>query len=178
MARNGRDNSSETPKTRVRKAPDQTTVLGSQFDLIELSREPVFAWDWDLGIIEWNAGAEGQYGFTRSEALGKNSHELLASKHPVSLSRFLKKLAADGYWAGEVRHTTKDGKELIIDSRQQIIAREGRKIVIESNRDISERRAGESQIAILIIIGDLIRTINDPDELLYATAKTVGAYFN
>jgi PAS domain S-box-containing protein len=143
-----------------------------------LSHEAVFAWDWDLGIIEWNAGAERQYGFTRAEALSKNSHELLASKHPVSLRRFLKKLATDGYWAGEVRHTTKDGKELIVDSRQQVISRDGRKIVIESNRDISERRAGESQIAILIVIGDLIRTINDPDELLYATAKTVGVYFN
>ena len=55
-------------------------------------------------------------------------------------SGYFEKTCPDGYWAGEVRHTTKDGKELIIDSRQQIIARDGRKIVIESNRDISERR--------------------------------------
>ena len=178
MATPGKDKSSEAEKTRAAKIEDPAGALATQLDLIALSHEPVFAWDWDLGIVDWNAGAERQYGFTRAEALGKNSHELLASKYPVSLRRFLKKLAADGYWAGEVRHATKDGTELIIDSRQQIIGKNGRRIVVESNRDISERRAAEGQIAILIIIGDLIRTISDPNDLLYETAKTVGVYFN
>lgn len=178
MATRGKDKSPEAVRSSTAKVEEPVGAFASQLDLISLSHEPVFAWDWDLGIIDWNAGAERQYGFTRADALGKNSHELLASKHPVSISRFLKKLAADGYWRGEVRHTTKDGTELIVDSRQQIIARNGRKIVVESDRDISERRAAESQIAILIIIGDLIRTINDPNDLLYETAKTVGVYFN
>lgn len=157
---------------------DVNNNRGWQSALIDLSFEPIFAWDWDEGIIEWNSGAEIQYGYARDEVLGKNSHELLATKHPVSLRRFQKKLAADGHWVGEVRHTTRDGRELVIESRQQIILQDGRRIVVESNRDITERREGEGQRALLIIIGDLIRKINNPDELLYAASKAVGVHFS
>src|ERR1043166_184098 len=178
MARNGSDKITRglpvRSKATARVAP---APLDWQAALIDLSFEPIFAWDWDQGIIAWNAGAERQYGFTRTEVLGKSPHELLATKHPISLRRFLKKLAADGYWIGEIRHITKDGRELIIESRQQVIVQDGRSIVMESNRDITERREGESQVALLVIIGELIRKVNDPEELLYAAAEAVGQYF-
>ncbi|MFN0277543.1 MAG: PAS domain S-box protein [Pyrinomonadaceae bacterium] len=108
----------EFPNTNRESVPGSGTW---QSALIDLSYEPIFVWDWKDGIIEWNAGAERLYGFERSEVLGENGHELLATKHPVSLRRFLKKLATDGYWIGEVRHTTKDGRELIVESRQQVM---------------------------------------------------------
>ena len=149
MSRNGDDKNEDILR--------DTNAQGWKAALIELSFEPIFAWDWSTGILEWNAGAEMQYGYARAEALDKNSHELLATKHPISLRRFLKKLAQDGYWIGEVRHTAKDGRELVIESRQQVIVSGGRKIVVETNRDITERRQNEGQIALLIIIGELIR---------------------
>src|SRR5262249_11277626 len=118
MARNGSDKITRGIPVRSK---DKTGVAPARLDwhaaFIDLSFEPIFAWDWDHGIIAWNAGAEKQYGFTRTEVLGKSPHDLLTTKHPISLRRFLKKLAADGYWIGEVRHTTRDGRELIIESR-------------------------------------------------------------
>ncbi len=182
MARNGSEKLtrgvSVKSKTTATTAPVDAKPLDWQAALIDLSFEPIFAWDWEGGIIEWNAGAEKQYGYSRAEVLGKNSHELLITKHPISLRRFLKKLSSDGYWIGEVRHTTKDGRELIVESRQQVIVQNGRRIVMESNRDITERREGESQVALLVIIGELIRKVNDPEELLFAAAQAVGQYFD
>lgn len=178
MARNGKEN---LPTGTHAQLPTHETVsdaLDWQAALIDLSFEPIFAWDWEKGIIEWNAGAEKQYGFTRSEVIGKNPNELLSTKHPISLRRFLKKLETDGYWIGEVRHMAKDGRELIVESRQQVIVQHGRRVVMESNRDITERRAGEGQVALLIIIGDLIRKITNPEELLFAASKAVGRYFH
>lgn len=179
MARNGKEN--PPADSRAKTTPSETaptTPLDWRSALIDLAFEPILAWDWEKGIIEWNAGAERQYGFERAEVMGKNSHELLATKYPISLRRFLKRLEADGYWIGEVRHTTKDGRELIVESRQQVIVQNGRRLVMESNRDITERREGEGQVALLVIIGDLIRKLTDPEELLFAAAKALGEYFN
>lgn len=176
MARSGKDN----PLERVPTAVDRRSILEAsdwQSALIDLSHEPILVWDWEEGIIKWNTGAERLYGFERAEVLGKSSHDVLATKHPVSLRRFLKKLEADSYWAGEVRHITKDGRELVVESRQQVVELHGRRIVLESNRDITDRRAGEGQVALLIIIGELIDDLNNPSELLFAVSKSVGQYF-
>jgi PAS domain S-box-containing protein len=176
MARNGKDNmlEGERASAELNIGPD---AAGWPSALIELALEPILLWDWDAGIIEWNTGAERQYGFTRAEMLGKTSHEALATKHPISLRRFLKRLDADGYWSGEIRHTTKHGRELIVESRQQVFVLDGRKVVLETNRDITDRRAGEGQVALLIVVGELIAKLGDPGELLYAVSRAVGQYF-
>jgi two-component sensor histidine kinase len=50
-------------------------------------------------------------------------------------------------WTGELIHTTKNGEELIMESRQQLIQdAHGNKIVIETNRDITERKKSEDKI--------------------------------
>ena len=46
-------------------------------------------------------------------------------------------LRNDGYWSGELRHVRKDGREVIVDSRQQLLA-DG--TVLEVNRDVTERK--------------------------------------
>jgi PAS domain S-box-containing protein len=46
-------------------------------------------------------------------------------------------LLNDGYWSGELRHVRKDGRGVIVDSRQQLLA-DG--TVLEVNRDVTERK--------------------------------------
>ncbi|MBV9567083.1 MAG: PAS domain-containing protein, partial [Hyphomicrobiales bacterium] len=36
--------------------------------LVELSHDPIFIWDFDDGIVEWNRGSEELYGYSREEA--------------------------------------------------------------------------------------------------------------
>ena len=86
------------------------------------------------GYWNGNQGAERLYGYTRAEAVGKISHDLLQTSHSVPFDDFLKILRTKGFWSGEVRHVTKDGREVFIESRQQLLESNGRRLVLESAR--------------------------------------------
>ncbi len=117
-----------------------------QARLIELSHEPVIVWDLDGGIVEWNAGAERLYGFSPKEAIGHVSHDLLHTVHPLPLSKLKPLLKSGRSWAGELRHTAKDGREVIVASRQQLIEVDGRQLVLETNRDVTEQQRAEAAL--------------------------------
>jgi PAS domain S-box-containing protein len=105
--------------------------------LVTLSYEPMLAWRLDGSIEFWNAGAERLYGFASDEAIGRSSHSLLQTKFPTEFAEMRSQLRNDGYWSGELRHVRKDGREVIVDSRQQLLA-DG--TVLEVNRDVTERK--------------------------------------
>ena len=105
--------------------------------LVTLSYEPMLAWRLDGPIEFWNAGAERLYGFASDEAIGRSSHSLLQTKFPIEFAEMRSQLRNDGYWSGELRHVRKDGREVIVDSRQQLLA-DG--TVLEVNRDVTERK--------------------------------------
>jgi PAS domain S-box-containing protein len=108
--------------------------------LIELSDEAIFAWDLNDGIVEWNTGCERLYGYSRDEALGRVSHDLLHTVHPLPLEPFVTRLVERGEWSGELHHRTRDGREVIVESRHQVIDIEGGSVVLETNRDVTDRR--------------------------------------
>jgi PAS domain S-box-containing protein len=120
--------------------------------LIDLSDEAIFAWDLEHGIVEWNTGSERLYGYPRGEAIGRISHELLGTIHPGSVDAVLERLSSHREWSGEVRHHTRDGRQLIIESRQQLIRAGGRSLVLETNRDVTARRQAEIALARLAAI--------------------------
>jgi PAS domain S-box-containing protein len=115
--------------------------------LLDISYEAIFSWSFEEGILSWNQGAERLYGYSKEEAVGKISHELLKTKHPQGWDDFMEKLDKYDMWTGELIHTTKNGEELIMESRQQLIQdSHGKNIVIETNRDITERKKSEDKI--------------------------------
>jgi two-component system CheB/CheR fusion protein len=125
--------------------------LGQEQHLVQLSRDPIFVWDFDAGIVDWNRGSEELYGYTREEALGKQKEMLLGTAVPgSSFAELKKKLLQDGSWAGELRQRTKDGKELTVESRLQLQSFDGRRLVLESTRDVTARRAAEQRQHLLI----------------------------
>jgi two-component system CheB/CheR fusion protein len=125
--------------------------LGQEQHLVELSRDPIFVWDFDDGILEWNRGSADLYGYTRAEALGKPKEQLLGTTVPgSSFAELKKKLLQDGSWAGELRQRTKDGKNLIVESRLQLQSFDGRRLVLESTRDVTARRASEERQRLLM----------------------------
>ena len=107
-------------------------------NLLSLSYEPMLAWRLDGAIKFWNAGAERLYGFAPDEAVGRSSHSLLQTKFPIEFTELLSQLRNKHYWSGELRHVCKDGHEVIVDSRMQLI---GDDIVLEVNRNITEVKA-------------------------------------
>lgn len=119
------------------ESAELTTRTERLADLLMVSHEPMFAWKLQGAIQSWNAGAERLYGFAPDEAVGHSSHSLLQTKHPIELAELQSQLLKDRYWAGELRHTCKDGREVIVDSRMQLL---GNDTVLEVNRDVTEVR--------------------------------------
>jgi PAS domain S-box-containing protein len=119
--------------------PQIVTLAGA--NLLRLSFEPMLAWQLDGPIEFWNAGAERLYGFASDEAIGRRSHALLQTKFPIEFADLLSQLQNKHYWSGELRHTCKDGREVIVDSRMQWLS-DG--TVLEVNRDVTERKQIEA----------------------------------
>jgi PAS domain S-box-containing protein len=107
-------------------------------DLLSLSYEPMFVWRLEGAIESWNAGAERLYGFSPDEALGRVSHALLKTRFPIELAELTSRLQNDHFWSGELHHTCNDGREVVVDSRMQLL---GDGTVLEVNRDITEVKA-------------------------------------
>ena len=125
--------------------------LRQQKQLVELSSAPIFVWDFDGGILEWNRGSEALYGYSREEALGKNKPELLATVVPGSSFAELKAtLLRHGSWSGELKHRTKDGRQLTVESRLELASFDDRRLVLESTNDITERKLGEERQQLMI----------------------------
>ncbi len=109
-------------------------------DLLMLSDEAMFAWSLD-GVIEfWNMGAERLYGYAAEEAVGQSSHALLQTKFPVDVGEMRSQLKEERSWSGELHHVCKDGREVFVDSRMQLLGG----TVLEVNRDVSERKEMEA----------------------------------
>ena len=136
-------------------------TLSRQAALIDLSHEPIFVWELDGVILDWNQGSEGLYGFTKTEALGRVSHDLLKTAFPTSLEKHLEILRRDSYWFGELVHVTKDGRTVVVESWQQLIKSNGQSLVLETNRDMTARRQAE----------ELLR---QQRELLQVTLSSIG----
>jgi PAS domain S-box-containing protein len=116
-------------------------ALRKQAELLKLSYDAIIVWQLGGGIESWNIGAELLYGFTEREAMGRVTHELLKTIHPKPWSEIEAELLEKGTWEGELRHRARDGREIIVSARKQIIRdADGTKRVLETNRDITERK--------------------------------------
>jgi PAS domain S-box-containing protein len=135
-----RELQAERELSRVEAAPQSAERLAS---LLTLSYEPMLAWRLNGPIEFWNTGAERLYGFTPEEAIGHSSHALLQTKFPVEFNEFITQLQNERHWSGELRHICKDGREVIVESRLQLLD-DG--TVIEVNRDVTERKQIEADL--------------------------------
>jgi PAS domain S-box-containing protein len=148
---------SEAPEAQAQRAERLASLL-------TLSHEPMFAWRLDGPIEFWNLGAQRLYGYSSNEAVGRNSHALLQTRFPDDFAELRAQLRNQRYWSGELRHVCKDGSEVIVDSRMQLV---GDETVLEANRDVTEAakfRAVFNQSGIFAGIMDLhgyLREVND-----------------
>ena len=122
--------------------------LRQQSHLIDLAHDAILIRDMQGTIRYWNRGAERMYGWTRAEALGRVSHELLRTRFPVPLSRFEADLVSSGSWEGELVNVGRDGAQVVVASRW-IVDRDERgepQSTLEINSDITERKRAEEAL--------------------------------
>lgn len=102
----------------------------------------------DDTIRYWNRGAEKLYGWTRSEATGRNINSLLKTRSPEPLGESKAALMQHGNWEGEVTHVRRDGAEVYVATRSTLQQEtEGKPAIwLEINRDITERKKAEQEL--------------------------------
>ncbi|HTH50964.1 MAG TPA: PAS domain S-box protein, partial [Pyrinomonadaceae bacterium] len=156
---------------------ESENALRLQAMLIDLSVEPILVWKPDGGILEWNKGAEKLYGYTREEAIGRVTHDLLGTRFSRGFDEYFAALNRDGEWSGELTHRTKSGREAVVETRQQILETPAGKVVLETNRDVTEKKYEERRLILLADVGEIIRVTPNDLDLLYRVACAVGSHF-
>ncbi len=127
----------------------QTRRLQEQANLIELAHDTIIVRDMDNRIVFWNHGAEETYGWTKDQAIGQVTHEFLQTLFTASREQVDATLIEQGQWEGELVHSTRDGRRIVVASRQ-VLERDERnqpRAILEINRDITERRRAEEQLS-------------------------------
>jgi PAS domain S-box-containing protein len=130
----------------ARKAAEQQ--IREQALLLDLAHDAISVRDFDGHIKFWNKGAEGLYGWTAAEAVGKTAAQLFCSDALASpLETSEKELLSKGEWNGELHKRTKDGRKVVIDSRWTLLRGENGRpssvLIIEA--DITEKKKLETQ---------------------------------
>jgi PAS domain S-box-containing protein len=130
----------------TRKQNEQ--VLREQADLLNLTHDTIFVRDLNDVIRYWNRGAEERYGWTRDEAVGHVSHDLMQTIFPAPIETINAELLGRGRWEGELRHTKRDGSHVVVASRWSLQRDpDGRPIaILETNNDITGRKRAEDAL--------------------------------
>jgi PAS domain S-box-containing protein len=151
--------------------------LAEQARLLDLSNDAILVRDYAGRIIYWNRGATEIYGFTAEEALGEVTHKLLQTEHSEPLKRILQKLARDGRWSGEIVHTRKDGKRIVVMSRWALDrdAHGKQAHILETNTDITLRKQAEEAAQRLQETSTLLIRGGDVDALYQEILDTAIA---
>jgi len=123
-------------------------ALSEQARLLDLSNDAIFVRDGEDRVTYWNKAATELYGFTREEALGRVTHELLRTLFPAHLGMINEQLHRDGRWDSELVHTRKDGAKVIVISRWVLDRKADGKVlrILETNSDITQQRRAEKAL--------------------------------
>jgi PAS domain S-box-containing protein len=139
--------------TEHKQAEDK---LRSHAALLDQASDAIMVRDLESRVIYINRAAQYMYGLSTEEASGRVSHELLQTRFPVPLTAIELALATKGDWEGELRHTTRQGIEVVVASRWTL-QRDNQgapTAILEINRDITERKHAEEMRERLAAIVD------------------------
>ena len=128
-------------RERTAALEKKTSELIEKAALLDLANDAIFVKEPSGKISYWNEGAERLYGWTKSEAIGRSSHELLHTVFPIPLSE----IESRNKWEGELLHTRRDGTQIVVASRWTTL-RDAAGLPagwLEINTDITTRREAE-----------------------------------
>ncbi len=131
----------ELVRERTLELERNTAQLAYQAELLDLANDAIFVRSADGGITYWNEGAERLYGWTKTEALGRSTQELIQTEFPIDISEIL----GSDRWEGELQQRRRDGSQVTVASRWTTLRDHDGKSVgwLEINTDITARKRAE-----------------------------------
>jgi two-component system CheB/CheR fusion protein len=121
-------------------------VLARQARILDQTHEPIIVRALDGKIVFWNQGAERLYGYAREEAVGRISHELLATDRQDGVAHIEQALQREQRWSGELTQRTKDGRTIVVESSMARVEEPDQPLVIETGRDVTRRKELEEDL--------------------------------
>jgi PAS domain S-box-containing protein len=120
-------------------------ALAERARLLDLSNDAIFVRDAADRITYWNQSASALYGYSREEAAGRVTHELLRTEFPEPMERITEQLHRDNRWTGELIHRHKEGSRIVVASRWALDRDDGgnQRRVLETNNDITQQKLNE-----------------------------------
>ncbi len=117
-----------------------------QASLLDKAQDAIFVQHLDQRITYWNRSAERLYGWSAEEVLGRSLPELFAHDSQVVQTATATVLES-GEWMGEVRQVTREGREIVVESRWTLVHDQAGKAqaFLSINTDVTERKALEMQ---------------------------------
>jgi PAS domain S-box-containing protein len=119
--------------------------IREQAALLDAANDAIYVRALNHTVTYWNDGAERLYGWTRAEVLGRKIDDLI-SYDAGAFKTAQAALLAQGSWSGEVKMTSKAGKEIVVFCRWTLLRDEqGQpKEVLAINTDITEQKQLET----------------------------------
>jgi two-component system, cell cycle sensor histidine kinase and response regulator CckA len=146
---------------KVRAAEEELRVrLEQQSALLDVAHDAILVRDLEDRILYWNRGAERLYGWTAAEAVGRHADRLLYSESSPQLRKAERELLRRGEWSGELHQVTKDGGDIIVESRWTLVRDEdgSPRAMLVVNTDVTEKKRLETELARashLSLVGEL-----------------------
>jgi len=134
----------------VTQRRQEREATAEQAALLELTQDAVFVIDLEGTVLFWSRGAEAMLGYSRSQAVGQISHDLLRSEFPQPLTEIRAELLRAGHWEGDLVTTAQDGRRVVVASRWALQwgMRDQPPRVLVINSDITERKRGEEALVL------------------------------
>jgi len=153
----------------VAERRQEQMATAEQAALLELTQDSVFVIDLEGKILFWSRGAEAMFGYSKVQAVGKFSHELLRTEFPQPLAEIRAQLTRAGHWEGDLLKTAKDGRHIVVTGRWALQwgkrGQAPRVLVISS--DITERKRGEEALVLqreqLRALAERLQTVREED---------------
>lgn len=116
--------------------------------LLDKAQDAIYVRDLDQRITYWNQGAERLYGWTAQEVMGRRSIEVLYKKENPELLAIREVVMTTGEWVGELKQLTREGKEVTVMGRRNLLRDEEGKprSILNINTDITEKKRLEAEL--------------------------------
>ena len=122
---------------------EHETQLRNQAEVMDHAHDALIVREMDGVIRSWNRGAEKLYGWSAPEAAGRHIHALLRCEGTPLVERDAQ-LAQTGFWEGELVQTSREGRQIVVESRHTASRTpDGHLLILESNRDVTARKQAE-----------------------------------
>jgi PAS domain S-box-containing protein len=105
---------------RCHKIEDNRRLL-ELAGIIERANEAIVVSDFTGRITLWNNGAARLYGIDPADAVGRRAEDVLSPSHLAYLRDARESTRDKGEWQRELRITTRDGRDLVIDFRMSLV---------------------------------------------------------